>query len=76
MSTMITAQLKEGRIFGDLITQEYVYLPAGEWGMSPPLLIYETAGNRTDISLEDALHLIESRSLRLVRHPQLGHSCC
>lgn len=76
MSVILTAELKTGRIFGDLNTNEYVYMPAGEIGVKNPLCVYETGGERRDITLWEALRLIRVRSLRAVHHPRLGDSSC
>ena len=76
MSLMIASQLKTGRVFGDRETGEYVYMPASEVGLSEPMLVYEAAGRREDVSLAEALRLIRVRSLRPVPHPRLGKSSC
>ena len=74
MSKMTVAHLKTGVIFGDNITEEYVYLPASEIGMDDPLCVIETPNGRQDITMKQALSLILKLSLRPVRHPRLGRS--
>ena len=76
MSVMQTSQLKAGRIFGDLATSEYVYMPASEIGAREPICVYETETRRDDVGLDEALRLIRIRSLRPTRHPRLGESSC
>lgn len=76
MSVMQTSQLKTGRIFGDCVTEEYVYMPAGEMGVENPLCVYETKTRRDDVTLDEALRLIRVRSLRPTKHPYLGETSC
>ena len=76
MSHMILSQLRGGRIFGDREAGEYVYMPAGEVGVSEPVLVFETGSRCEDVSLTEALHLICVLSLRPVRHPRLGDFSC
>ncbi len=76
MSVMQTSQLKAGRIFGDRATEEYVYMPASEFGVENPVCVYEAKNRRDDISLDEALRLIRIRSLRPTSHPCLGESSC
>ena len=52
--------------------EEYVYLPGSEIGASRPLCVYEAAGRREDVTMEQAAHLITTRSLRPTVHPRLG----
>jgi len=74
---MITlSELKAGVIFGDHESDEYVYMPASEIGVENPLCVYENAGQRGDVNLEEALRLIRVRSLKATRHPVLGNSSC
>ncbi|MCR5757291.1 MAG: hypothetical protein K6F95_05230 [Selenomonas sp.] len=74
---MITvSELKAGVIFGDNEQDEYVYMPASEIGVDHPLCVYENAGQRSDVDLEEALRLIRVRALRATRHPVLGSSSC
>ena len=42
--TMAQAQLKDGFIYGDNFNKEYVYMPAGEIGISNPMCVYENNG--------------------------------
>jgi len=72
---MTTEHLKTGIIFGDLNTQEYIYLPASEIGMDDPLCVIETPKGRQDITLKQALLFVLKLSLKPVRHPQWGNRC-
>ena len=76
MSVMQTSQLKSGLVFGDSATEEYVYMPASEFGVENPVCIYETKSRRNDVTLDEALRLIRVRSLRPTKHPRLGESSC
>ncbi len=76
MSVMQTSQLKSGLVFGDSATEEYVYMPASEFGVENPICIYETKNRRDDVTLDEALRLIRVRSLRPTKHPRLGESSC
>lgn len=76
MSVMQTSQLKSGLVFGDSATEEYVYMPASEFGVENPVCIYETKSRRADVTLDEALRLIRVRSLRPTKHPRLGESSC
>ena len=76
MSVIETSQLKAGRIFGDRATDEYVYMPASEFGVEKPVCVYETKAGRDDVPLEEALRLIRVRSLRPTKHPRLGETSC
>lgn len=67
-------KLMGGVIFGDPENEEYVYLPGSEIGASRPLCVYESAGRREDVTMEQAAHLITVRSLRPTKHPKLGKS--
>lgn len=71
---MVEAKLKSGVIFGDSENEEYVYLPGSEISASRPLCVYEAAGRREDVTMEQAAHLITVRSLRPTKHPKLGKS--
>ncbi|MBQ1461310.1 MAG: hypothetical protein IIZ16_04690 [Selenomonas sp.] len=70
------AELQAGVIFGDNNTREYVYMPGSEIGVENPVCVYENAGQRRDVDMEEALRLIRVRSLRQTRHPVLGESSC
>ena len=65
-------RLLSGFIYGDNHTAEYVYFPGSELDALHPLAVYETGGNRRDVTMEEALSLIEKRSLKPVKHPILG----
>lgn len=66
------SRLLSGFIYGDAHTGEYVYFPGSELDAAVPVAVYETMTGREDISLAEALSLIEHRSLRPVRHPVFG----
>lgn len=73
----MTQKLAEGRllsgyIYGDAHTGEYVYFPGSELDAASPVAVYETKDGRRDVTLEEALSLIEHRSLRPARHPVFG----
>ncbi len=72
MHKLAESKLIAGFIYGDPATEEYVYLPGSEVGTDNPVLIYECEKKRQDISIENALELIEKRSLRLTSHPIFG----
>lgn len=64
--------LLAGYIYGDNRFREYIYLPGSELDADPPVLVYETENGRQDISMKEALSIIEKRSLKQVVHPLLG----
>ena len=72
MYKLAESKLMAGFIYGDPATEEYVYLPGSEVGTNNPVLIYEYEKRRQDISIENALELIEKRNLRLTSHPLFG----
>lgn len=72
MSVITASQLKAGVIFGDLNLGEYIYLPAGEVGVTDPLCVLESKNGRQDLPLADAAALVQKLSLRPVKHPLLG----
>ena len=72
MSRMTAEHLAAGIIYGDLETQEYIYLPASEIGMDAPLYVIETPKGRQDITLKQALQSVLKLSLKPVRHPRWG----
>lgn len=72
MPRLIEGKLLSGFIYGDRRNKEYIYLPGSEMGATPPVLVYEIEGSRQDVSLVEALHLIEKRSLKLTSHPMFG----
>ena len=76
MASLIESELKNGVIFGDTNTAEYVYMPAGEIGVKEPVCIYEVNDMRDDVDVKEALRLIRIRSLRPAVHPRLGNSSC
>ncbi len=76
MSTMVTAELKAGVIYGDAENGEYVYMPASEIGVDEPLCVIETKTDRKDISLKEAVTLVRKLSLKPAHHPILGKLSC
>lgn len=76
MPIMVKSQLRSGMIFGDPDNGEYVYMPGSELGVDNPLCLYENAGSREDVSLDEAMHLITARSLKPCTHPFLGKNSC
>ena len=76
MATMTESELRAGLIFGDVNTDEYVYMPAGELGMENPVCVYEQPSGREDVDIKEAMNIIRRRSLRPARHPQLGNISC
>lgn len=65
-------RLLSGYIYGDAHTGEYVYFPASELDAEHPVAVYESPAGRRDVTMEEALSLIEHRSLRPARHPVFG----
>jgi len=64
--------LLAGIIYGDAENKEFLYLPGGEVGTDHPLCVYEKDGSRTDVTLDEASHLIDHLTLKPVSHPILG----
>ena len=76
MSVMVTAELRDGVIYGDAQNQEYVYMPAAEIGVAEPLCVVENKAGRRDVTLKEAVTLVRKLSLKPTRHPRFGtHSC-
>lgn len=76
MAVMLESKLKSGEIYGDFENNEYVYMPASEFGMDEPMCVYERQDSREDVTLEEAQRLVRVRSLRPVKHPRLGTTSC
>ena len=76
MSQIIASHLQAGYIFGDHITGEYIYMPAGEIGTDSPVCVLETTTGCQDIPLEKAAELVHRLSLKRVKHPRLGNKSC
>lgn len=76
MPTMTESALKDGIIYGDNSTSEYVYMPASEIGIATPLCIFECKDEKSDITLQEALDLVRKLSLKPVIHPYLGNNSC
>ncbi len=76
MPPITYAHLKSGVIFGDVVNDEYIYMPASELGSKVPLCVFEKGSEREDLSLDAAVQKIERLSLRPVVHPRLGKNSC
>lgn len=76
MSTMVTAELKAGVIYGDTSSHEYVYMPASEIGINEPLCVLETKTSRIDVTLKEAVSLVRKLSLKPAIHPKWGKYSC
>ena len=72
MKKLTESKLLAGFIYGDDHTKEYIFLPGSELGADIPVLVYETAEGRRDLSMDDALEIIEKRSLKPTIHPVFG----
>ena len=72
MSRIHKEHLQAGYIFGDTVNQEYIYLPSGEVGTEHPLAVLETPTKREDITLDEAVHMIDTLTLKRCSHPTLG----
>ena len=73
MKKLTESKLLAGFIYGDHHTKEYVYLPGSELGADIPVLVYETDEGRRDLSMDEALDVIEKRSLKPTRFSGKGH---
>lgn len=72
MKKLTESKLLAGFIYGDHHTKEYVYLPGSELGADIPVLVYETDEGRRDLSMDEALDVIEKKSLKPTTHPIFG----
>lgn len=72
MHKLAESRLLAGFIYGDSRNQEYIYLPGSELDAASPMLIYEIEGRLSDVTMEEALDIIEKRSLKPAVHPRLG----
>ena len=70
MHKLAESRLLAGFIYGR--NQEYIYLPGSELDAASPMLIYEIEGRLSDVTMEEALDIIEKRSLKPAVHPRLG----
>ncbi len=70
MSRIHKEHLQAGYIFGDTINQEYIYLPSGEVGTDHPLAVLETPTKREDLTLDEAVHMIDTLTLKRCSHPK------
>lgn len=65
MASIINKEkLLSGIIFGDTDNNEYIYMPGGEISSSTPICVLEKKEIRTDISLEEAVSLINQLHLK------------
>ena len=71
MHKLAESRLLAGFIY-DSRNQEYIYLPGSELDAASPMLIYEIEGRLSDVPMEEALDIIEKRSLKPAVHPRLG----
>lgn len=72
MSKIITGQLSSGVIFGDLVNDEYIYLPGGEVGNERLVCVLERHGLKEDVDIEEASELVLRLALKPCRHPVYG----
>ena len=72
MSRIHKEHLQAGYIFGDPKNQEYIYLPSGEVGTDHPLAVLESSKGREDLTFDQAVHLIDTLTLKRCEHPTLG----
>ena len=72
MHKLAESRLLAGFIYGDSRNQEYIYLPGSELDAASPMLVYEKEGRLSDVTMEEALDIIEKRSLKPAAHPRLG----
>ena len=72
MHRLAESKLLAGFIYGDPHMQEYIYLPGSELDAASPMLVYETGKERHDVDMQEALSLVEKRSLKPGSHPVFG----
>ena len=72
MSQIAKKHLLAGIIYGDADAGEYVYLPGGEVGTEKPMCVLERNGDRQDVTLDEAAHLVDHLTLHQTSHPILG----
>lgn len=72
MHKLAESKLLAGFIYGDPHMKEYIYLPGSELDSDHPMLVYELDHHRQDVSMTEALSLIEKRSLKPCSHPVFG----
>ena len=72
MHKLAESRLLAGFIYGDSRNQEYIYLPGSELDAASPMLVYEIEGRLSDVTMEEALDIIEKRSLKPAVDPRLG----
>lgn len=72
MHKLAESKLLAGFIYGDPHMKEYIYLPGSELDSDHPILVYELDKSRQDVSMAEALSLIEKRSLKPCSHPIFG----
>ncbi len=74
MHKLTESKLLAGYIYGDPHMQEYIYLPGSEVDSDAPILVYEDGNTKTDVTMEEALALVEKRSLKPCSHPFYGRN--
>ncbi len=74
MHKLAESKLLAGYIYGDPRMKEYIYLPGSEVDSSTPILVYENGDSRSDVTMEEALDLVEKRSLKPCSHPFYGRN--
>lgn len=76
MSQIVASHLKAGFIFGDNVSGEYVYMPAGEIGIDDPMCVLETKQGHQDVPLAEAVNLVQRLTLKRIKHPKFGNKSC
>ena len=72
MSRIHKEHLQAGYIFGDTVQPRIYILASGEVGTEHPLAVLETPTKREDITLDEAVHMIDTLTLKRCSHPTLG----
>ena len=74
MHKLTESKLLAGDVYGDPRMKEYIYLPGSEVDSTSPVLVYENGETRSDVTMDEALALVEKRSLRPCSHPMYGRN--
>ena len=69
MHKLAESKMLSGFIYGDPRMNEYIYLPGSELDSDHPMLVYEIDDSRQDVTMAEALSIIEKRSLKPCKHP-------
>lgn len=72
MSVIMAEELKAGVILGDRENGQYLYMPGSEIGSDDPMCIFEEAGSKTDLHLQEAVELAKRLTLKPTVHPVFG----